>query len=140
MRGKARLVARRLARLGVRLRGQPRVDRREPGFDFLEHEALLFGFVGAELFRAFAEAVATKRLDDRGQPIDLGFRRRVRLREVLDLRRQAQNFGELAASPSISELVGASRCCKRQRLELINVVWKFAEALDHASQDTAFVA
>ena len=87
------MSARRLARLGFRLRGQPRVDRRESGFDFLEHEALLLGFVGAELFGPFAEAVAAKRFDDRSQPIDLGFRRRVRLREVLDLRRQAQRLG-----------------------------------------------
>jgi hypothetical protein len=90
MRGKPRLVARRLARLGVRLRRQPRLDRRESGFDFLEHEALLLGGVGAEPFGALPEAVAVKRLDDRGLPIDLGFRRRIRLREILDFRRQAQ--------------------------------------------------
>ncbi|WP_363351406.1 hypothetical protein [Methylocystis echinoides] len=50
----------------------------------------MLGVVGAELFGALPEAVAMKRLDDRSQPIDLGFRRRIRLREFLDLRRQAQ--------------------------------------------------
>jgi hypothetical protein len=94
MRGEPRLVGRRLARLGVRLRGQSHGDLREPGLDFLKHETLLLSFVGAKFFGPFAEAVAAKRFDDRSQPIDLGFRRRVRLREVLDLRRQAQRLGE----------------------------------------------
>lgn len=44
-------------------------------------------------FGTFTEAVAVKRFDVRGQPIDLGFRRRVRLREILDLRGQAQCLG-----------------------------------------------
>jgi hypothetical protein len=51
---------------------------------------LLLGGVRADLFGALPEGVAMKRLDDRGQPIDLGFRRRIRLREILELRRQAR--------------------------------------------------
>ena len=89
MRGKPGLVARRLARLGARLRRQPRIDLSQAGFHFLEYEALLLGLVGSELFRTLAEAAAPQRLQDRGQARDLGLGDGVGLREVLDLRRQA---------------------------------------------------
>ena len=87
-------------------------------------EALLLVLVGAELFRTLAEAAAPKRLQDRRQPRDLGFRRRVASAEIADLRLQAQRLGlqglaRRSCWRSVRlEAFGASALRKRQRLEL----------------------
>jgi hypothetical protein len=84
MRRKPRPVAGRLARLSGRPRRQPRVDLLKAGLDFLEYEALLLGVVGSELFGTLAEAAPPQRLQDRGQPRDLGLGHRVGLRQIVD--------------------------------------------------------
>jgi hypothetical protein len=145
MRGETGLALRGLARLGARLGGQPRLDGRDPRLPLFEDEALLVGLVGVELFRTLAERAATKRLQNRRQPLDLRFRRRVRLHEILDLRFQAQRLGKdslrfgLVGGSFRLETIGASLCCKRQRFELVNVVSKLAESFGHALHASVFV-
>ena len=135
--GKRGLAGEELTRLRARLGGEPRADLFQPGLDFLEREALLLVLVGPELLRLLAEAPATKRLQDRGQPRDLGLRRRIGLREVVDLRLQLQDFAARGLRFRLG-LVGASGVGERQRFEFVNVVGKLAGALDHADMASIF--
>ena len=77
---------------------------------------MLLVLVGPELLRLLAEAPTTKRLQDRGQPRDLGLRGGVRLPEVVDLGFQLQDFAARGLRVRLG-LVSASGVGERQRLK-----------------------